>query len=109
MTVRINGLKNIANVNLVSGEIQPTGESETIIPYKNGEYYRAIVIPQSVEYGNLITIGVGGKKYNFTKEFRFESNKEHNFTITVNKTSNGINVNIDPWENDGTDNGGSAE
>lgn len=25
MTVRINGLKNIANVNLVSGEIQPTG------------------------------------------------------------------------------------
>lgn len=55
------------------------------------------MIPQSVEYGNLITIGVGGKKYNFTKEFRFESNKEHNFTITVNKTSNGINVNIDPW------------
>ncbi len=109
MTVRINGLKNKANVNLVSGEIQPTGEDETIIPYKYGEYYRAIVIPQSVEYGNLITIGVGGKEYNFTKEFRFESNKEHNFTITVNKTSNGINVNIDPWENDGTDNGGSAE
>ena len=64
---------------------------------------------QLVEYGNHITIGVGGKKYNFTKEFRFESKKEHNFTITVNKTSNGINVNIDPWENDGTDNGGSAE
>ena len=33
----------------------------------------------------------------------------HRFTVTLSKTSSGVNVDINPWEDDGTDNGGVAE
>ena len=56
-----------------------------------------------------ITVNVGGKDYNLKKAFTFVSGKCHKFTVTVSKTRNGINVNIDGWETDGTDNGGVAE
>ena len=35
--------------------------------------------------------------------------RRHKFTVTLSKTSNGINVTIGQWEDDGTDNGGTAE
>ena len=43
------------------------------------------------------------------KEFTFVGGQRHTFTITVKKTSNGINVDIGDWVDDGEDNGGVAE
>ena len=43
------------------------------------------------------------------KDFNFVSGHRHTFTVTVRKTSNGINVDIGDWLDDGTDNGGIAE
>lgn len=107
--VKINGILTKANVNLANSQISNLENKSSITPYKYGETYRAIVIPQTVEEGNLITVTVDGRDFNLNKGFTFETNKEHNFTVTLSRTSNGINVNINPWENDGTDNGGVAE
>ena len=41
--------------------------------------------------------------------YSFVAGKRHTFTITVNKTSSGVNVGITDWEDDGVDNGGTAE
>lgn len=109
ISVKVNGLYTNASVNLATAEITLKGDKNSVSPYKYGSSYKAIVIPQSVEYGNLIKVTVDGRDFNYKKDFTFVQNKEHNFTITVSKTSNGINVNINPWENDDTDNGGVAE
>ena len=67
------------------------------------------MVPQTVDETNLITVTVNGRDYNLTKGFTFESAVRHTFTVTVSKTSNGINVNIEGWTDDNIDNGGTAE
>lgn len=42
-------------------------------------------------------------------EKTLEAGKKHKFTVTLSKTSNGVNVNITKWEDDGIDYGGTAE
>ena len=37
----------------------------------------------------------------------FAPNKQHTCTVTVNKTSEGINIGISDWETDGNDYGGT--
>ncbi len=54
-------------------------------------------------------INVNGKDYTLKKGHNFERNKRYTFTVKVNKTSNGINVNIGQWDDDGVDYGGVAE
>jgi hypothetical protein len=39
----------------------------------------------------------------------FKANKQHKFTVTLNKVNNGVNVGIGGWETDEEDYGGSAE
>ena len=74
--------------------------------------YKAIVVPQLVGEGNLITINVDGRDFNLPKTSNFTgfvAGKKHNFNVTLSKTSNGVNVNITKWEDDGNDYGGTAE
>lgn len=107
--IKINGLKTESKVNLSTSSVTPIGTTTSMIPFKQNDSYKALIVPQSVDKGNLITITVDGKEYNFNKEFTFVSGKTHNFTITLSKTSTGVNVTIGAWDNDGTDNGGIAE
>lgn len=109
ISVKINDVYTNATVNLATSNMTLKGDKNSVVPYKSGTSYKAIVIPQTVGEGNLITVAIDGQEYNYKKDFTFVANTEHNFTITVNKTSNGINVNINPWDNDGTDHGGVAE
>ena len=109
-TVKINNVKVGANVNLATGVATATGSAATVTPLNIGEYYRAMMVPQTVADGtNLITINVDGVDYTFTKGFTFKANTQHRFTVTINKTSGGINIGIGGWEIDETDNGGDAE
>lgn len=109
VAVKINGVKCDATLNIASGIVSATGEPATVIPlYANNEY-KALIVPQSVEEGNLITVTVDGRDFNLSKAFTFESAKSHRFTVTLSKTSAGVNVNINPWIEDGEDNGGTAE
>ena len=107
--VTINGTKVSATVDIATSAVSATGDAQSIKPWNTDGAWKALVIPQSVEETNLITVNVDGKDYNLKKAFTFVSGKSHKFTVTVSKTNNGINVNIDGWETDDTDNGGVAE
>lgn len=109
ISVRVNGLQCKSTVNLADGTVTPSGDRVSVAPYKKGDAYIAIIVPQTVQEGNLITVTVDGSDFNLKKGFTFESGKSHDFNVVVGKTSGGVNVNITPWQNDGTDNGGTAE
>lgn len=109
VSVAINGVKTSSTVNLADGSVTATGDATSVTPLKTDGKYKALIVPQSVEETNLITINVDGRDYNLKKAFSFVSGKRHSFTVTVSKTSNGINVNITGWDDDGVDNGGTAE
>lgn len=109
VSVKVNGIKTQAAANLSTGEVTATGDATSITPLNTDGVYKAFIAPQTVAEGNLITVTVDGQEFNLTKGFTFKGGQSHKFTVTVSKTSNGINVNITKWEDDGTDNGGTAE
>lgn len=109
IALKLNHLRTKATIDLSTGEATAGGEEQTIIPYWEGEVYKALVVPQTIDETDLIVVTIDGKDYKLTKGFTFVANKRHHFTIKANKTSNGINVGIGAWEEDGTDNGGVAE
>ena len=78
-------------------------------PLFSDNTYKALIVPQTVGEGNLISVTVDGREFNLKKEFTFVKSKSHKFTVTLSKTSSGVNVNINPWTDDGIDNGGTAE
>lgn len=101
-----------ATIDLATGVATPAGEVPTAgtIPYRDGDDYRAIVVPQQVASGTpLVSITVGGVPYLFQKDevFTYTPSKQHNFTITVNKRESGggyefvlTSESITAWEND---------
>lgn len=109
VSVKLNECKTNAIINLKDGTVKADGETTTILPLKEEKQYKALVVPQTVKTDNFITVTVDGRDYNLKKEFTFMGGKRHTFTVTVSKTSNGINVGIGDWEEDGNDNGGTAE
>ena len=109
IAVKINGVKISSTVNLATGSVTPSGETVSITPWLNKGIYQALIIPQTVPDCNLISVTVDGREFTLKKGFTIEANRSYKFTITLSKTSNGINVNINPWDEDGIDNGGVAE
>ncbi|MDE7350898.1 MAG: fimbrillin family protein [Muribaculaceae bacterium] len=109
VAVKINGVKCDATLNIASGAVTATGEPSTVTPLYADNAYKALIVPQTVAEGNLITVTADGRDFNLRKAFTFESAKSHKFTVTLSKTSAGVNVNINPWIEDGEDNGGTAE
>lgn len=109
VAVKINGVKTALTLDLISAETTPSGIAKSITPRYENRSYRALVPPQTVEETNLISVSAGDKDYNLRRGFVFQSGTVHKFTVQISKTSNGVNVNISPWTNDGTDNGGVAE
>ena len=116
ISVKVNHLKTKAIVNLATSDITAKEDAQNlptdIIPLKEDDHYKALVIPQTANDGNLITVNVDGKDFNLQKASNFhafEPGKRYNFTVTLNKTNNGVNVSITKWEDDGIDYGGTAE
>lgn len=109
VSVRINGVRCNSTVDLSTGTVTPTGEATAVVPLFSDNTYKALIVPQTVGEGNLITVTVDGREFNLKKGFTFTGAKSHQFTVILSKTSDGVNVSINPWANDGTDNGGTAE
>lgn len=111
ISVKVNGVKCSSTVNLATGAVTPAGSATGVTPLyvAADNTYKALIVPQTVAEGNLITVNVDGRDFNLKKGMTFESAKSHKFTVTLSKTSNGVNVTINPWAEDGTDNGGTAE
>jgi hypothetical protein len=109
VSVKLNNFKTASTINLATGEISATGNAQSITPYYIEGSYKALIVPQTVNAENFITVTVDGRDYNLNKGFTFQSGKRHTFTVTLSKTSNGVNVSIGAWEDDEIDNGGTAE
>ncbi len=112
VSVKINKLKTQATANISTGAVTAKGDDVDITPLKEDGNYKAIIVPQSVGEGNLVTVNVDGRDFNLAKASNFtsfESGRKYKFTVTLSKTSNGVNVNITKWEDDGVDYGGTAE
>lgn len=112
ISVKVNQLKTAATVNLATTEVTTTDKETDIIPLKEDTHYKALIIPQTVNDGSLITVNVDGKNFKLQKSSNFQAfapGKRYNFTVNLSKTSNGVNVNITKWEDDGIDYGGTAE
>lgn len=108
-TVTIGNVKNNAVVNLASGGVSAAGDVSMITPYWTGECYRAIVVPQNVAAdASLIILNINGVTYTLAREFSFEARTQHKLTVTVNKSTSGLNVSIDSWLIDETEHTGSA-
>ncbi|MBS7196543.1 MAG: leucine-rich repeat protein [Bacteroidales bacterium] len=110
--VLVTNTKRGAQVDLATGIVTVTGEVATTgtIPYKHGDEFRAIVVPQEVTAGvKLFSITVDGVAYSFSKNetFTYVPSKMHNFTIRVDKKANEgkyefvlVSESITAWEDD---------
>lgn len=108
-TVRINGTRTNATIDLASATITPTGQPVAITPMKTNDGYEAFVVPQSVDDGDIISVRVNGDDYNLRRAMSLEAGRTYECTVTINKAAGGLNATITKWENDGTDYGGTAE
>lgn len=108
-SVKICGIKTNATINLATGVATANGNVTEVTPYLDGAQYRALIVPQTTTEGALIVVTVDGVDYTLTRSMTFKANKQHKFTVTLNKVSNGVNVGIGGWETDEEDYGGSAE
>lgn len=111
-SVLVKNVKQNAIINLATGEVVATGDiaSTGIIPYQKDDYFRAIVVPQTVSAGTvLFSLTVDGMPYTFKKNetFAYISGKMHNFSIKVDKkeetgdyTFTLLGESIVAWEND---------
>lgn len=111
VSVRMNGLKTEAVIDLRSGQVIAKGTPKCILPLKmsKGYDYKAIVVPQGVDSDELVTITVDGKDYNLKQGMTFEAGMQHTLTVTINRVNNGVNVSVGAWEDDKVDHGGNAE
>ena len=119
--VTVNNTARNAYVDLSTGEVTCTGEKDgtNIIACQDRGDFRAIVVPQTVNAGDvLLNITVGNHNYKFVRNAKIEylQGKQHNFTIEVIKnTQNGdfefvlVDESITAWESDMVSHNGEAK
>lgn len=101
-----------ASINMADGTVKAAGSAENTmtIPSRNGNEWRTIVVPQTVQAGaTLFSITIGGVPYKFAKNENLEyvAGKMMKFGIRVDKKAGSgqyqltlISESITPWEND---------
>ena len=108
--VSLCGLKTSSLINLSDGTVTADGNATEMKPMKVGAgIFKALVVPQKVSGSELVKIKVGTNSYSLKTSIDLKSGKQHTCTVVVNRTSEGINIGIGPWETDDIDYGGSVE
>ncbi len=108
-TVTLCALKNNSVIDISSGIATPTGTPTDIIPLKTDNYFKALIIPQTIKNATLIKVDINGKSYKLAQSMTFEAQKQHTCTVTIDKINEGINIGIDGWNTDDVDHGGTAK
>ena len=109
--VTVANTKLSSHINLQTGLVMvDDGDSPApIIPYRNGNDWRCIVVPQAIDAGEeLIQIVIDGDLYSFTRPETtvYPSGKICKFSIRVDKREKGdyqftlISESVVAWEND---------
>ena len=107
--VYVNPDDNICYVNLHNAEITEAGWGGDIRAYYNPDdnKYYAIVVPQNISDKNFIRVVTrGGKTFTMKLNIDLEQGKQHNCTLTLNKNSYGVDIDVSDWEVDNNDYGG---
>ncbi len=107
--VTICNVKNNANIDLTTGIATATGDISTIKPRREDRSYRALVVPQSIVNQAVVKVKIGDNEYTLEQTIEFVANKQHKCSITVNRTSEGIDIGIGGWETDDMDYGGTVQ
>lgn len=109
-SVRIGGVLLQSEIDLSDGTAMPVGEAGEITPLEESPCsYKALAVPQTLTDVPLVQLNIDGNEYTLTQSLELSANTRHSCTVTVNKTSEGVNIGIGDWENDGTDYGGTVE
>lgn len=106
--IKICSVAPTAKINLADGNIVAIDAPVEITPNAESDYYRALIVPQTIENATLIKVTIDDNTYTLTTSIDFESGKQHKCTVKVSKMTNGINVGIDGWTTDDVDYGGEA-
>lgn len=109
VSVKICNVKTDASLNIATGYVTAIGAATMVTPHNEGNYYRALIVPQTVAEKALIVVTVDEVSYTLTQGFTFVANTQHKFTVTLNKANSGVNIGIGNWTVDETDHGGVAE
>lgn len=108
--VTLCGLRTSARISLEDGRVTADGNAAEVKPnFLGNGSFRALVVPQNVSDAELVRIKVGENTYSLKTTIDLKSSKQHTCTVVVNRTSEGINIGIGPWETDNIDYGGSVE
>ncbi|MDE6012336.1 MAG: fimbrillin family protein [Prevotella sp.] len=91
-TVQVDNTVRTCHFDLQTAELSLVGNADRNIQMlpQSSDQYRAVVIPQTVDVGkSLISITIDGKTYNHTlsNPMKYVGGKMHNFTLTVNKST----------------------
>ena len=102
-------LKSHINLQLGLVTVDEGDTPSSIVPYNNGNEWRCVVVPQTVEANSeLIQIVIDGELYSFTRPETtvYPAGKISNFVIKVNKREKGdyhftlVSESIEDWVND---------
>ncbi len=119
--VILTGTTRKATLNYATGEATPIGSAQLdgiVMCPQDGGSWRAVVIPQTVEGGTqLFSITIGGTSYAYRQSdaIEYQSGKQMNVSLTINKkTPSGDyeiafgNTTITDWTEDRYAHGGEA-
>lgn len=109
--VTVDNTTRTAAVDFATGTVTPSGTPDrNIVMSTEGDTYRAVVVPQSVEAGrSVIGITIDGLTYNFEREsgMTYTAGKLHTFTLAIDRreadgtyTVSLVSEEITPWETD---------
>ena len=108
ISVKIKGTKASASLDLTTGvaSVNASSSPQTITTLKDGDIYKAIVVPQTLEQSTTwIEVTIGTDVFTYSGTYTFIPNKQHNLTLTLNKTATKGEIqlssnNITLWEED---------
>ncbi len=117
--VLVSNTARKATIDLGTGAVTPDTEIQNtgIIPFKSGEDFRAVVVPQTIPASTtLFNITVDNVNYIFRKQadFQYIGGKLHKFSIQISKKTEGglefklLGESITAWETDNVSHDASA-
>ena len=109
ISVTVCGLRTGCSLDLRTGKVTETGSVGEITPLKDGNVWKALVVPQKVTDVELVKLNVGGIPYSLVQTAVFESGMQYSCSIKVNRLGEGVNIGIGEWEDSGIDYGGTVE
>lgn len=98
--VTINNVKTSGTIDLATGKVTPTlSGSTTVTPCPDGDYSdcRAIILPQTVSYYEIV-VYVNYVRYVFSgSSFTFEPGVMYDFSIKVENSTQSLSASIKSW------------